>query len=595
MIEKTTRKLAVLLHADVIGSTALVQINETVAHERIQDVFRRLSGAISLHDGITHEIRGDALIAEFAKASDAVTAAVAFQAANTVHNEGLPDSIGPALRIGIAMGEVVVADNIVTGEGIVLAQRLEQLAREGGVCVQGAVYETMPKRLPFVYEYLGEKEIKGFEERVRVYSVSKKPGIEFPDINDGAQQHALATDSAEKPSIAVLPFNNLSGDPEQQYFSDGLTEDIITELSHYRDLFVMARNSSFAFRGPGINIPDVGKKLNVNYVLEGSIRKSGKRIRVTAQLTETGTGRHIWANKYDRDLEDIFEVQDEVVRIITATLIGRVEQARHEVAKRKPPSSLRAYDCVVNGLSYFYKWTPADNQHALKLFDQAISLDPEYAPAYSWLAEAHFREGLNAWSICYDKSLSVFFEYASKGLALDSHDSRTHTTLGVAYLFRGEHDFARYHIEHALSLNPSDTRALVHLARCEALAGNPSKGVEYLTEASRFNPLANYNWYAGQIHYIAHRYADAIKALTSLSNPNMLVHAFTAATYGQLGNDTDARRSASLFVSTAESLIKSSGAPAPESWLEFVTVRFPFKRPEDGEHLSSGLQKAGLS
>lgn len=388
---------------------------------------------------------------------------------------------------------MVVADNTVTGEGVVLAQRLEQLATAGGVCLQDAVYQTVPKRLPFKYVSLGEQQLKGFDEPVRAYMISAGPEAESPGAAGAPEPGEGPGKLPEKPSIAVLPFNNMSGESDQDYFCDGLTEDIITELSHHRDLFVTARNSSFAFRGESPDIAEVGKKLNVRYVLEGSIRKSGKRIRVTAQLIDAVSGGHVWADRYDRDVEDIFTVQDEVVRIITSTLVGRVEQAGYEVAKRKPPSSLRAYDCVVHALNYFYKWTPADNAQARTLFDQAIAIDPDYAPAYAWLAEAHFRDWLNAWRASLDDSFSDFYDCASRAVVLDGNDSRAHTSLGVAHLFRGEHGRARYHLERALSLNPSDTRALVHLARCEALAGNPAKGVELLSEASRFNPLANYN------------------------------------------------------------------------------------------------------
>ena len=595
MADPPPRKLAVILHADVAGSTALVRLDETLAHQRIQETFRRLSDTITSHDGIAHEIRGDALVAEFSRASDAVAASVAFQAANAAHNDQLADEVRPVVRVGVAMGEVVVADNTVTGEGVVLAQRLEQLARPGGVCLQDAAYQTVPKRLPFEYESLGEQELKGFDEPVRAYLVSTKSVVESAASDGQLEPGEEWNKLPEKPSIAVLPFNNMSGDSDQDYFSDGLTEDIITELSHHRDLFVTARTSSFALRSESPDIVDVGKRLNVRYVLEGSVRKSGKRVRVTAQLIDATTAGHIWADRYDRDVEDIFAVQDEVVHISTSTLIGRVEQAGYEVAKRKPPSSLKAYDCVVQALNHFYKWTPTDNEQARKLFEQAVELDPDYAPAYAWLAEAHFREWLNGWSTSVDDSFSNLFDYATKSVALDDNDSRAQTSLGVAHLFRGEHDRARYHLERALSLNPSDTRALVHLARCEALSGNPAKGVELLSQASRFNPLANYNFYAGQIHYIAHRYDEALKALASLSSSNPLVHAFTAATHSQMGNEADAQHAASLFVSKAEADIEASGGRLPKSWVDFVSVRYPFQRHEDAEHLGNGLRNAGLA
>jgi TolB-like protein len=416
-----------------------------------------------------------------------------------------------------------------------------------------------------------------------------------PIHDDEASREEAALSLPDKPSIAVLPFANMSDDPDQEYFCDGIVEDIITELSHFKDLSVISRHSSFVFRGDGIDIARVGKKLNVHYVLEGSIRKSGNRIRVTAQLIDARTGTHVWADRYDRELEDIFAVQDEVVRIISATLMGKVHHADHELAKRKSPSSLKAYDCVVLGLNYFYKWTPENNQRAQELFEQAVSIDPEYASAYAWLAESHFRAGLNLWNASFEESFALLFDFASKSVALDENDSHNLTALGLAYLFRGEHDLARSHLQRAVALNPSDTYAMVHIARCEALAGNPEKGVQHLAEALRFNPLANYQWFAGQVHYIAGQYEDAIRVLSTLSSPNALVHAFIAASHGQLGNFAEARQSASLFTSMARELISLSGAQIPESWISFVVARYPFKYEMGAEHFISGLEKAGLT
>ena len=248
------------MHADIVGSTALVHKNEALAHQRIQDTFRRFSETIATHGGIAHEIRGDALVAEFSKASDAVSAAVDFQATNATHNQTLADEIRPIIRVGVAMGEVVVADNTVTGAGIVLAQRLEQLAEPGGVCIQGAAYETVPKRLPFTYENLGEKELKGFDESVRVYAVREALATSSPESE-------ASTELPEEPSIAVLPFTNMSGDPEQEFFSDGITEDIITALSRISGLLVVARNSTMVYKGEAVDVKQVGREQGVRYVL----------------------------------------------------------------------------------------------------------------------------------------------------------------------------------------------------------------------------------------------------------------------------------------------------------------------------------------
>jgi len=285
-----SRKLVVLVHADVVGSTALVQLDESLTHQRIQDTFRRFAETIAAHGGVAHEIRGDALVAEFSRASDAVSASTAFQIANTTHNEGLSDDVRPVVRIGIAMGEVVIADNTITGEGVVLAQRLEQLADPGGVCIQGAAYETVPKRLPFAYENLGERELKGFHEPIRVYAVKKKSQANAP-----TQRKAAAPDLADNPSIGILPFANMSGDPEQEYFSDGITEDIITELSKISGLLVISRNSTFTYKGKATKVQEICRDLGVRYVLEGSVRKAGQRVRITAQLIDGISGGHLWA------------------------------------------------------------------------------------------------------------------------------------------------------------------------------------------------------------------------------------------------------------------------------------------------------------
>ncbi len=279
MKKRPQRQLAVILHADVVGSTTLVQRDETLAHERMQDAFRRFSLTIEAYDGVAHELRGDALVAELKRASDAVSAALAFQAGNAEFNTALEDDIQPQLRVGISMGEVVIADNTVTGAGVVLAQRLEQLAQSGGVCIQGAAYETVPQRFPFDFESLGEQTLKGFEQPVRAFTVSLRPGEHVPEpyatpiaasqTPNGSAPAQPALELSDRPSIVVLPFINMSGDPEQEYFADGITEDIITELSRFRSIAVISRTSAFAFKGKAVPVQEIGKELGVAYVLEG--------------------------------------------------------------------------------------------------------------------------------------------------------------------------------------------------------------------------------------------------------------------------------------------------------------------------------------
>jgi adenylate cyclase len=336
----------------VVGSTSLVQKNETLAHERIQAAFHQFSEAINSYSGTTRELRGDALVAEFERASDAVAAALAFQVLNEGFNATLSDDIQPGLRIGISMGEVIIADNTITGTGVVLAQRLEQLADSGGVVVQSAVSETVPARMPYDFEALGEQVLKGFDHPIRAYSVSLRSGEELPVPDDQSEHQStehnnplfpakFSRDSYEaltgerlelpnKPSIAVLPFQNMSGDSEQEFFADGMSEDIITALSRLPNLVVIARNSTFVYKGRAIDVREVGRDLAVSHVLEGSIRKSGERLRITAQLVDTRDGDHVWAERYDRNLDDIFAVQDEITHNIAIEL--QVKLVRGEAA-----------------------------------------------------------------------------------------------------------------------------------------------------------------------------------------------------------------------------------------------------------------------
>ena len=286
MLETPSRKLVVIVHADVVGSTALVQTHESLAHERIRDAFNRLSSTYSSCSGTTREVRGDALVVEFSRASDTVCAALVLQAANIDHNAGLDDEIRAAIRIGISLGEAVIADSAVTGAGVILAQRLEQLASLGGVVVQGAVSETVPSRLPFAYESLGEHQLKGFEKPVRAFVATLEAGAQVPKPEcgvsstgasgraDHAQQRSGTLEIPEKPSVAVLPFANMNQDSDQEYFSDGITEDIFTELQRFHDLFVIARNSSFTYKGKPVKVQDIAADLGVRYVVEGSVRSS---------------------------------------------------------------------------------------------------------------------------------------------------------------------------------------------------------------------------------------------------------------------------------------------------------------------------------
>jgi adenylate cyclase len=603
--DRLSRKLAVILHADVVGSTSLVQKNETLAHERIQAAFHQFSETIHSYGGITRELRGDALVAEFERASDAVTAALVFQTLNVESNATLNDEIQPRLRIGISLGEVIIADNTVTGAGVVLAQRLEQLADTGGIVVQGAVSETVPTRMPYDFESLGEHTLKGFELPVRAFSVSLKSGESVPapesDVynqsksalpNRPSKLHVSA--EAGKPSIAVLPFKNMSGDAEQEYFSDGISEDIVTELSRFHDLFVIARHSSFSFKNQALDIADIGQKLGVQYLVEGSIRKSAGRVRITAQLIEVAAGSHIWADRYDRELKDIFAVQDEVVRTITATLVGKVGLAHRDRAQIKLPSSMDAYDWFVQGRELYSTTTMDDNSKAIVMFEKAVELDPDFAAAYALLAQVHLRDWITFWAEIPEQSYQRVWANARKSMELDDTDSVTQASLGYAYLFKGDHDQAKVHLNRALELNPGDTDALIFMSRFEMLSGRPELAIERITEANRHNPFGKYNWSLGTAYYASRRYDEAKIKLQAIQSPADIMLAWMAAVYAQLGDIGNARDLSAKFVANTEEKLNSLGAPLPTSWLGFVAERWPFKLPEDMDHLLEGLRKAGV-
>ncbi len=596
MTQTPVRKLAVLLHADVVGSTSLVQKDETLAHTRIQDTFRQFSKTISNHGGITHEIRGDAMVVEFARASDAVSASLGFQEANTTHNEQLSDDIRPVVRIGIAMGEVVVADSTVTGEGIVLAQRLEQLAEPGGVCIQGAVYETLPKRLPFKYENLDEQQVKGFDEPVKIYAVSLIPGSVIPEPEVLAQNDTAAAELPDKPSIAVLPFDNMSGDKEQEYFSDGITEDIITELSRFPFLFVIARHSCFSFKGKNIDIKEVGQRLGAEYVVEGSVRKAGSRVRISAQLIDVETGNHIWAERYDRELEDIFALQDEVVRAIVAVLPGRVEKAVAERGQRKPTDNMKAYEFVLRGKMCFNRLNADDLVEAQRHFEKAIELDPRYARAHAHLAITYLVNAIFGWETADFSQETI--ESARKAAALDSNDIFCESVLGYAYLVQGMWEDSEKQFNKVIAHNVNDAEIMAWNGDALNMLGRHEEGRNLILEAMRLDPLHPplYDWFLGGVLYSEKRYGEVIQTLTGGALLNSAAYAWLAGAYAYLGRVDEARRALDAFIRERRRELSKANIHIEDDTIGTLAevYRNHYRLDADWENVFNGLRKAGL-
>jgi TolB-like protein/class 3 adenylate cyclase/Flp pilus assembly protein TadD len=580
--DRLSGTLAVILHADIAGSTALVQEDKELAHERIQDTFRRFSITIEKYQGQVLELRGDALLAEFKRTSDAVSAALSFQIDQICYNDQLEDALRPGVRVGIAMGEVIIADNTVTGAGVVQAQRVEQLADTGGVCITTAIHEALSRRMPINLEDLGEQVLKGFDHPIGVYRVELKSGESLPPPAGMPQDSLLAksrrrvvvfvtiilivaggaafwsqspvpltqveTASIErmasplpdKPSIAVLPFNNLSGDSQQEYFVDGLTEDLITDLSQVSGLFVIARNSVFTYKGRAVKVQDVAEDLGVNHVLEGSVRREGDRLRINAQLINAISGHHVWAERFDRDLTDVFALQDEVIKKIVTAMKVELTDAEKGGLEKRYTDSIEAYDLFLKGQRAFFEFTREGNQEARNLYREAVELDPNFARAWANLGWTHARDYQDGWSESPEDSLDTALALARKASKLDPTSSQVRWVLGQVLLFRQEYERALKAVRKAIELSPGNADARILLARILAFSGDPKESIRLIEEAMRINPYfpMQYQMNAGIAYFADGNYIKAESALVEAANRNpgaQRVRMWLAATYANAG------------------------------------------------------------
>jgi len=578
----TRSKLAVILHADVVGSTALVQKDERVTHERIRDAFQRFSETIAAYGGIAHELRGDALVAEFERASDAVSAALAFQAANTEYNSSLTGEIRPELRVGIALGEVVVEHGTMTGAGVVLAQRLEQLAETGCIVVQGAVSEAVPARLAFVYESLGEQMVKGFDTPIRAYTVGLSEGSEIPIPEAG---RPVVQEPSAKPFIAVLPFDNLSADPENIFFSDGITEEIITALSRFQALRVLARTSAFGLKEEAIDVAELHGQLGINYVLEGSVRRGGSRVRITAKLVDARTCSQVWAERYDRDLVDVFELQDEIARAVVAVVPERLEYAELERVKRQTPSNLSVYDCLLRAKWHHHRRTQEDNAKAVEMLERVIELDPQCAAAYGWmgcvLAQAI---GLG----CADNPaewLARDLKAVRTGFSLDQNDIECNRILCEFGMINSAWDEAWLYHDKAFSLNPNDARIIAQRGELLTKLGRAEEGVAALQRAMTLDPFEakSRTHLLGRALLAAHRYEEAVEAFRRIPELRYGHHADVAACLALMGDEDSAERHRQMVVELQ-----------PDFSISAHMETQTYKEAADSEHHRAGLKKAGL-
>ena len=548
----TQTKLAVILHADIVGSTALVQKDEHLSHERMQAAFRRLSAVIAAGGGTTHEIRGDALVAEFDRASDAAVAALDFQAANQIHNASLEGEIRPAIRIGIAIGEVIVADNTVTGAGVVLAQRLEQLADVDGICISAAVREAVPGRLSLRIEDLGQQPLKGITLPQHAYRL-KRAGADEEAEGLMVVDAATPIDAPKRPeraSIAVLPFDNMSGDSEQEYFSDGISEDIITALSRIRQFFVIARNTTFTYKGSAVDVQAVARDLNVRYVLEGSVRKSGSRVRITAQLIDGATGNHLWGEKFDRVLEDIFDLQDEITQTVVSAIEPELTRAEWGRAKTKQPESLDAWDLVVQAIALVSEFSNEGSSKALELLEQAIATEPTYARAHAHFAWTTIWRAFQGWDDM-GGALETASASASRAIQLDANEPWAYLAVQFVAIAKGEKEQMVAAARKAIELSPSFAYAHSLLGAGLALVGQGTEALHAVAVAMRLSPRdiwrEEFDLHAAFARFQVGDYAEAVKLGRQASAPrpeHLTPRALTAASLFLLGEPAQAAEQA---------------------------------------------------
>jgi len=582
--ERVERRLAAVLAADVAGYSRLMSADEVGTHAALKSHRRELvDPAIAEHHGRIVKTTGDGMLVEFASAVDAVNCAMAVQGEMRERNAGAALKI--TFRIGINIGDIIIDGGDIFGDGVNIAARLENECEPGGVFLSGSAFEQVRGKTEFTFDDLGERPLKNIDRPVRLYAVRGAGAGGGSAAAAAGSRRRTESPSPDKPSIAVLPFTNMSGDPEQEFFSDGLTEDIITELSRFHDLLVISRNSAFVYKGKAIKIQEVAREFGVNYVLEGSVRKVGNRVRVTVQLIDAETDRHIWAERYDRELEDVFAIQDEMTRAIVATLAGRVEAATHDRAKRKPTDNMVAYECVLAAKVLHHRSTRADNAEAQRLLDRALALDPDYAHAHAWKACVLGQTWVYDWCADRDATFAQIAAELDTTLTLDDNDSDVHRILASLNLNRNDHDKAAYHQERALALNPNYDLVVVQQGELLTWLGRPEEGIDWIKKAMRLNPYHPQRFWShlGRACYCAEKYAEAAEAFSRITQPDYTHHAFLAATFAQIGD------TAAAAAHAAEVLKRE-----PKFSVAAYLATQHYKREVDGRRLEAGLLKAGL-
>ncbi len=619
------RKLVAIFSADVVGYSRLMRDDEEATVRELAAHRLLINEIINQHDGRVIDSPGDNILAEFASVVDAVKGAIKIQEEIKLRSADIPNNRRMQFRIGINLGDVIDEDGRIYGDGVNIAARVEGLAAVGGISISGTVYEHIKNKLSLGYHYLGEQHVKNIPEPIRVYRTLLEPedagkviaekrsrsrriywvAAMFAVLTIGVaaaavwvytrstffyEEKAASTKGSlllsERASIAVLPFSNLSGDPEQEYFSDGITNDLITALSKFRELLVIASNTVFTYKGKPVNIENLGQELGVRYVLEGSVQKAGAKVRVNAQLIDAAAGYHIWSERYDRELKDILAVQDEIAQTIVGKLAVKIDATERKRVMYKKTGSLEAYDYLLRGMQYLRPKTLSGNSKARQMFEKAIELDPDFASAYIGLGQTHLNQVSYGWTEFPAQTLQQAKDLAHKSLSLEESNADAYALLGFVYIYLEQYDLAINHLNRAIELNPNDASALRNRGMVMLWSGRVDDAIHSLETAFRFDPYQSPGGFMslGIGYYLNGQYDKAIKVLEEgLSRKSDWVgnHIALAAAYVQADRTDDAAREVQEVLRL-------------DPFFEIDNYGTAFRNQADRAKIVEGLRKAGL-
>jgi TolB-like protein/class 3 adenylate cyclase len=585
--DRVNRRLAAILAGDVAGYSRLMGVDEEETLRQLKSHRRDLvDPKIAEHRGRIVKTTGDGMLVEFVSVVDAVRCAVDIARGMIERNSTVPADRRIEFRVGINVGDIMSDGDDIFGDGVNVAARLEALAEPGGIMVSRVVYEQVRDKLNFGFEDMGEQTVKNIARPISMHRVSLSESAPVVVVSPSGVGGKV--DASDRPSIAVLPFDNISGDPEQEYFADGISEDIITGLSKLRWFFVIARNSSFAYKGKAVDVKRAARELGVRYMLEGSVRKGGNRVRITAQLIDASTGNHIWADRYDGELTDVFELQDEITRKVVAAIEPKLLEAEAVRSRARSPEDLRAWDLVMQANSVFWRMTKADIDAAIDMLRKATELYPDYAPAQSMLAFALLFRAIPAGAF-RSQDVRDALPLASRAAELDDSDPWAHLALGWAALLMRRTEMAVEEYQRALNINPNFAAAHGHLGMAYGLDDQPDKAIVHLEQATRISPhdpqTFLFNTNLAIAHYVAGRYAEAVafgrKAVQQRPGftPGLRIYSASLAQTGQ--------------IEEARATLDQLRSLQPEISISWIEENIPYK-PQAMAKLVAGLCKAGL-